>query len=158
LVQLITAPMTMLLDAASFICSAVSVWLIRKPEAAPERALEAHIGREIADGLRASWRDPLLRALAGRTGTGAFFLGFGSSLYVLFAMRDLGLTAALLGIVISVGGASSLLGAFLAERLVRRFGFGRTCIGSSVATGLAMLLLPLARGSVAVCCGILIAA
>jgi MFS family permease len=32
LVQLITAPIAMLFDAASFVCSAISVWLIRKPE------------------------------------------------------------------------------------------------------------------------------
>ena len=95
LVQLITAPMAMLFDAASFVCSAISVWLIRKPEPVPTRTLEPHIGREISEGLGASWRDPLLRALAGRTATSAFFLGFGNSLYFLFAMHELGLTAAL---------------------------------------------------------------
>ena len=45
---------------------------------------------EILEGLGASWRDPLLRALAGRTATSAFFLGFGNSLYFLFAMHELG--------------------------------------------------------------------
>ena len=107
LVQLITAPMAMLFDAASFVCSAISVWLIRKPEPVPTRTLEPHIGREISEGLGASWRDPLLRALAGRKSTSAFFLGFGSSLYFLFTMRELGLTAALLGIIIAIGGTGS---------------------------------------------------
>ena len=69
LVQLITAPMAMLFDAASFVCSAISVWHIRKPEPVPTRTLGPHIGREISEGLGASWRDPLLRALAGRTAT-----------------------------------------------------------------------------------------
>ena len=158
LVQLITAPMAMLFDAASFVCSAISVWLIRKPELVPTRTLETHIGREISEGLGASWRDPLLRALASRTATSAFFLGFGSSLYFLFAIDELGLTAALLGIIISIGGTSGLFGAFLAEWLVRRFGFGRTFIGSAVVIGIAMLLIPLAHGSVAVCSAFLIAA
>jgi predicted MFS family arabinose efflux permease len=157
-VQSITARMALLFDAASFVCSAISVWLIRKPEPAPTRTLEPHIGREIAEGLGASWRDPMLRALAGRTATSAFFLGFGSSLYFLFTMRVLGLTAALLGIVIAIGGTSGLFGAFLAEWLVRRFGFGRTLIGSAVAIGTAMLSIPLAHGSVAACSAILIAA
>ena len=158
LVQLLTAPMAMLFDAASFVCSASSVWLIRKPEPLPTRTLEPHIGREISEGLVASWRDPLLRALAGRTASSAFFLGFGSSLYFLFAMRELGLTAALLGIIIAIGGTSGLFGAFLAEWLVRRFGFGRTFIGSAMAIGMAMLLIPLAHGSVAACSAFLIAA
>ena len=148
----------MLFDAASFVCSAISVWLIRKPEPVPTRIEEPHIGREISEGLSVSWRDPLLRALAGRTATSAFFLGFGSSLYFLFAMQELGLTAALLGIIIAIGGSSGLFGAFLAEWLVRRFGFGRTFIGSAAAIGMAMLLIPLAHGSVAVCTAFLIAA
>jgi hypothetical protein len=67
-------------------------------------------------------------------------------------------TAALLGIIIAIGGTSGLFGAFLAEWLVRRFGFGRTFIGSAVVIGLAMLLIPLAHGSVAVCSAFLIAA
>jgi predicted MFS family arabinose efflux permease len=72
-------------------------------------------------------------------------------------MRELGLTAALLGIIIAIGGTSGLFGAFLAEWLVHRFGFGRTFIGSAVAIGMAMLLIPLARGSVTVCSAFLIA-
>lgn len=158
LVQLITAPMAMLFDAVSFVCSAASVWAIRKPEPAPTRTAESHIGREISEGLVASWRDPLLRALAARTATSAFFLGFASSLYFLFAIHVLGLNAAFLGVIIAIGGTSGLFGAILADRLVRRFGFGRTFIGSAVAIGLAMLLVPLAHGSVPVCAAFLIAA
>jgi predicted MFS family arabinose efflux permease len=73
-------------------------------------------------------------------------------------MRELGLTAALLGIIIAIGGTSGLFGAFLAEWLVRRFGFGRTFIGSAAVIGMAMLLIPLAHGSVAACSAFLIAA
>ena len=156
LVQLITAPMAILFDAASFVCSAVSVWLIRKPEPQPKRTLEPRIGREISAGLHASWRNPLLRALLGRTATGAFFLGFGSSLYFLFVLRELGLTAALLGIIISVGGACGLLGAFMAEWFARRLGLGPTLLGSALVIGMAMLFVPLAHGSVAVCSAFLI--
>jgi predicted MFS family arabinose efflux permease len=157
LVQWITAPLAILCDAASFVASALSVWLIRKPEPPPVAAQDPHMGREIAEGLRAVWRDPLLRPLAARTATAAFFLGFASSLYVLFVTRQLGLTAALLGIVISAGGISNLVGAFLAGRLAGRWGAGPTLIGSSMVIGLAMLAVPLARGSVAVCTTVLIA-
>ncbi len=72
LVQLITAPMAMLFDAASFVCSAISVWLVRKPEPQPRRTLEPHIGRKSPRGcaprgaIRCSgrWSDaqPLVRS------------------------------------------------------------------------------------------------
>jgi predicted MFS family arabinose efflux permease len=67
------------------------------------------------------------------------------------------LTAALLGIIIAIGGTSGLFGIFLAEWLVRRFGFGRTFLGSAVAIGMAMVLVPLAHGSAAICSTFLIA-
>src|SRR5450755_823094 len=119
LVQAITAPIAILFDAASFVVSALSLWLIGKPEPRPVPSATPHIGREIVEGLRASWHEPILRTLLLRTATGALFLGFGGSLYFLFAIRELRISAVLLSIVISVGGASGVFGALTAERLVR---------------------------------------
>jgi predicted MFS family arabinose efflux permease len=157
LVKLITAPTAILLDGLSFLCSAVSVWLIRRPEPRPEPSLTPHIGREIAEGLAASWHNPLLRALLQRAAIGAFFLGFIGGLYFLFAVRDLHITALPLGIIISVGGASNLFGALLAEPLLHRLGLGRTLIGAAWMTALAMVMIPLAHGSLALCTAFLIA-
>jgi predicted MFS family arabinose efflux permease len=155
LVQAITAPMAILFDAVSFVCSALSVWLIRKPEPRPEPSAAPHIGREIMEGLRASWHEPILRILLLRTATAAISLGFGGSLYILFAVRELRINAVLLGAIISVGGFSELFGALTAERLVRRFGFGRTLIGAALLIGVAGLLPPLAHGPVTVCAAFL---
>ena len=155
LVQAITAPMAILFDAISFVCSAISVWLIRKPEPRPEPNAAPHIGREIVEGLRASWREPILRTLLLRSATAAIFVGFGGSLYILFAVRELRLSAVLLGAVIAVGGVSEVFGALTAERLVRRFGFGRTLIGAALLPGIAALLPPLAHGPVMLCAAFL---
>ena len=73
-----------------------------------------HIGREILEGLRASWHEPILRTLLLRAATSAVFLGFGSSLYILFAVRELRIGAVLLGVVIAVGGCSGVFGALTA--------------------------------------------
>jgi MFS family permease len=158
LVQLITAPMAILFDAVSFFCSAVSLWLIRAPEPRPAPTSDRHLGREISEGLRAVWHDPILRALARRKATASFFLGFFTSLYVLFAIRELHLSAALMGAIIAVGGASNLLGSLGAKRLTSALGFGRTLIAAALLTGIASLLPPLAHGSVAACAAILIVA
>jgi MFS family permease len=156
LVQLITAPVAILLDAISFLCSAISIWLIRRPESQPVPSPSPHIGREIAEGLSASWHNPVLRALLERAATGPFFLGFIGGLYFLYA-RELHLSTILLGIVVSVGGVSSLLGALLAEPMLRRWGPGRSLIGAAWITTLSMSLVPLAHGSVALASAFLIA-
>lgn len=155
LVQAVTAPVAILFDAVSFVVSAFSVWLIRKPEMAPAAGATPHIGREIAEGLQASWRNPILRAMLLRTSTGSIFLGFGSSLYILFAVRELKLSPMLLSLVIAVGGASSVFGALAAARLARRIGVGQSLIGAALLSGMATLLPPLAHGPVALCALIL---
>jgi predicted MFS family arabinose efflux permease len=147
--------MAILLDAISFVGSALAVWSIRQPERPPEPNAAPHIGREIMEGLRASWHTPILRTLLLRSATAATFLGFGGSLYILLAVRQLGLGAMLLGAVIAVGGCSGVLGALAAQRLVRRFGLGRTLIGASLLAGAAALAPPLAHGTVPVCAAIL---
>ncbi|MDR3699008.1 MAG: MFS transporter [Candidatus Sulfopaludibacter sp.] len=151
LVQWLTAPMAILSDAASFLCSAFSVWRIQTREPPPKIDGPRHMQREIAEGLREAWHNPTLRILTRRTATAAFFLGFIGCLYFVFAIRELHLSPALLGGIIAIGGVSNLFGALISERLVARFGIARTLLGSALAAGAAALLLPLAHGPVPAC-------
>jgi Na+/melibiose symporter-like transporter len=157
LVQWLTAPVAIAFDALSFLVSAASVWWIGAPEPRPQPAAATHLLREIRDGLRFCWGDRLLRALILRTATGAFFVGM-QSLYLFYAIRQLGLNAAMLGFVVAAGGAANLVGALFAQRLVRSLGFGHALIASAIVLGVASLIPPLAHGSAAVCCLFLAAA
>ena len=49
-------------------------------------------------------RCPLLRPLGFRTATAAFFSGFLSTLYMLFGVEYLGLSLAVLGVLITLDG------------------------------------------------------
>jgi predicted MFS family arabinose efflux permease len=149
LIQLLTAPLAIFFDALSFLASIVSLIFIRKPEprpAPPEH--RQHLAREMMDGLRFVWHEPHLRAMALSGGTRSFFGNFIGVLYALFAIRELGLGAAALGLTISMGGLGSLIGAVLAERTVKRYGIGRALIGTTLAGGGFILLIPLAGGSI----------
>lgn len=156
LVQLFTAPFALLLDALSFLFSAASLALIRAPE--PRVAAvggRESLAREIAQGLAFIWKDPALRLLAISTVVSSLFGNFFYSLYTLFALRDLGLSPLLLGIVVSGGGVGSLAAAFAAARAARRYGIGRTIIGGRLAAALIALLNPLAGGPPLVAASIL---
>jgi predicted MFS family arabinose efflux permease len=148
LVQLFTAPMAILLDALSFLVSAFTVWLVRKPEPQAVPISGSHVWEELIAGMRAIAQSPIRQAIAGYSATAGFFGGFFASLYVLYAVRDLRLSPALLGAVIAVGGAGNILGAAIAPRLMRRLGIGATLIGSPLVMGAASLMIPLAHGSV----------
>jgi predicted MFS family arabinose efflux permease len=144
LVQLITAPIAILFDAASFLFSALMIALIRRPEPPPvDRPLE-HLLTETLAGVRFIFGDPLLRALALRSGTAFFFMGFLGPLYVLYAIEILHLRPATLGIIIALGGVGALLGSVLAPRIVARFGLGATFLGTSIVHGATTFFMPLA--------------
>lgn len=63
---------------------------------------------------------------------------------MLYAVRAIGVSAALLGVLTMIGGAAALLGATTSNRIARTFGVGRTLVLVYAAPGLAGLLVPLA--------------
>ena len=149
LIQVISAPFAMIFDALTFLFSAASVALIRKPEPAPRPPEEREsMWREIVEGVRVVAHNPVLRTLAISMALRSFFGNFYGTLYDIYGIRDLGMTPAILGFVIAGGGIGALIGALLASRVQKRFGLGKTLIRASLLSAVIGLLTPLAGGSV----------
>jgi MFS family permease len=148
LVQVFTAPYAVLIDALSFAASGLFILGIRKKEPRPERP-SVHETRpsmrsELKEGLRFVLANPNLRAQAGCTGTSNFFAQFTFAIILVYAVRELDLSAGLIGIVFSIGAVGSFAAALTATRLSRRFGIGPTTIAVSALWGPATLLIALA--------------
>jgi len=159
LIQLITAPLAICLDALSFLISGVSVALIRAPEPAPNPRVDGQtIWHEISEGLRVIAHNPVLRTLAIGMGVRGFFGNFFGTLYSLYAIRELGLSPAVLGVLIGMGGVGALIGSLLAARLPRRFGLGRTMTAMLLISSLINGLIPLASGPTLLSAGMLMLA
>jgi len=151
LVQIASAPFAILVDAFSFVVSAVSLALIRSPEPPrPERDTTTRIAREIVDGLRAVRRHAVVFPLALRSILGHVFGSFYGVLYSLYLLQDLHLDPLLLGIVISAGGVGSLVGSVFASRAINALGIGPAIIWMALAASGLGVLTPLAQGSVAI--------
>jgi predicted MFS family arabinose efflux permease len=158
LVQIFSGPFAVLVDAISFVVSAVFVRAIRTPEPAP-RPSEERAGAlsEAVDGMRAVLRDPLLRSLAGATPLAAFGTGMFFATYMIFVTRGLGFHPGVLGVIFGLGGISSLFGALLAGGAARRFGSGPAMIAGLAMMGVSMFFIPIARGATVLAAGLLIA-
>jgi predicted MFS family arabinose efflux permease len=147
LVQLISGPLTLLLDALSFVVSALSLARIRTPEPPPApHAGQQHVLRDLTTGLRSIWASPLLRAFAGSAAVRNFFGWFFGAIYGLYAIRVLGLSTATLGLVVACGGIGGLAGAALVGPLTRRWGIGPTIVGALIVDAAAAGLTWLAGG------------
>jgi MFS family permease len=148
LVQLITAPYAILIDAFSFICSALGLILIAQHEERPEvQHRSESILRQVAEGFQVVFGNPLLRALGLASMTYNFFEAAISALFILYATRELHLEPALLGTLLAMGSVGALLGSLLASPLARRIGLGPSLIFMTFFECIAFLLLPLAAGS-----------
>jgi MFS family permease len=147
LVQAIGAPLAILVDAISFVVSAISLLLIRSREAPrPPRTLATPIRLEILEGLRLVRRHAVLVPLTLRSIIAHVAGSFYGVLYTIYLIEDLQLSPLLLGVVVSAGGVGSLVGSFFASRVIARFGFGPALIGTAVGASIIGVLTPLAGG------------
>jgi predicted MFS family arabinose efflux permease len=133
-------------DAISYAISAVTLLLIRRPEAPTSQPGQPRAGfmRDLIEGLRVAWEHPMLRSVAGCTAL--VFLGSNmvNSILLLFAYQQLGFTPGTLGLALMIASVGSLFGSTAAPMLVARFGAGRTMAIAAAIGFSSNLLLPLA--------------
>jgi MFS family permease len=151
LIEIVRAPLAIVVDALSFVWSALFVFWIRNRESPrPRAATKQSMRREIAEGLRYVLGHPLLRPIAMCTAISNLFGGgMFAAVIVLFAVRVLGLSAGQLGLALGIGNIGFLTGAFAARPVADRVGIGPAIVGAAVVFGLAPFLLPLATPSTA---------
>lgn len=150
LVQFLSAPIAVALDALSFLVSAISLALIRAPEPRdPDAPPREPILREVAHGIAFLAREPTLRVIALSAVASALFGNFYGALYVLYGIDELALSPVLVGVTIAAGGVGSLVAAPLAGRAARRWGIGPALVGTRLASAVLGFLMPLAAGPTA---------
>jgi MFS family permease len=145
LISAVTAPYALLVDAVSFVVSGGFTAAIRKREQrAPRTERQPRMRTDLWEGLRYVLGHRLLRPQAISTGVSNFFSNVAYSIFVVYAVRYLHLSAALIGVSFMGAGIGWLLGSLSANRLGARLGVGRATLLGAAVTGPGTLLLPLA--------------
>lgn len=145
LVQALTAPIAVLVDAASFCFSALQLSRVTTPDVEPEKSGGSLLS-QTRDGMRYLLQHRLLRADLGCSTTANFFNFIGLAVLILFASRNLGLSAGTIGLAFGIGAVGGLLGAVSANRLAARIGLGRLVSFAAVAFPGAIAIAALASG------------
>ncbi|WP_067503768.1 MFS transporter [Actinoplanes sp. TFC3] len=146
LVAWLTAPFAVLVDALSYLVSGFLVAGIPHREQRPPRPEQRRLRTEVREGLDFVLRSRIMRALVGEAATynfanEIFLVGF-----FLWTARDLGLSAFVIGLLLSLGAVGAFAGASLGERLSNRFGFGVTMLVTMVVGNGVALLVVFAHG------------
>ena len=145
LVRLVGAPLAVLVDALTYLVSAVAVaTLPRGVEGARTPAVRRSVPSlpgEVRDGVRWVYGASGLARLA--VATHVWFAGQAVLLVALptFAFLQLRLSAWQLGLVLAAGGVGALAGATLSTAVGRRLGTGGTIIGAHVVSAAAVAVM-----------------
>jgi MFS family permease len=142
LVQVFSAPVALIVDALSFVFSALTMHSIHPQEPPTEPAGRGHVKA----GMRYIWASPIVRAKLLSTATINFFNFVFWALFILYVTRELGVRPGVLGLVLGAGAFGGVLGSLVTGRLSRRFGVGPVLVMGSVLFPAPLVLVPLAGG------------
>ena len=144
LFQWLTAPVAVIVNAATYLASAGFLATLRSTEPAPDPEPRQAWTRKVTQGFRLAWAEPRVRALLLMNVTQGLFGGVFSALYILFALRTLGLPTSLLGMAIAFGGVGALMGAGLGPWLARRLGVGPAILVAILCAAISAMTISLA--------------
>jgi predicted MFS family arabinose efflux permease len=150
LVGLLGAPVTMLIDAVSYLFSGLLMATIRGVDEEPA-PVRRHVFVELREGMAWVYRHPMLAPMA-LSGHGWFlFSSMLTTVLAPFALRIAGLNAFGLGVVYACSGIGGVLGSSVSGRAARFFGAGPAVVLAQALFPVAFVLVVLSpRGGLAV--------
>ncbi|WP_420918726.1 MFS transporter [Streptomyces coelicoflavus] len=144
LIGALGAAATLVVDALSFLGSALGIRRIRQPEPTPPaRAADSRPGRGIAAGWQYLLRHSGLRALFFNSLLFGGSIMMTSPLMAVLMLDDLGLAPWQYGLALGLPCLGGVLGSRLTPPLTRRFGERRVLLLSGVARSFWVILMPL---------------
>jgi MFS family permease len=142
LVEALTAPFAVVVDALSFLGSAVQLAAIRPAEPPSSDGKDG-----VTVGLRFIAGSPLIRASLTGVAVINFFNLMFNALFMLYAVRELHVRPGVLGVVIGVGAVGGMIASLTAKRLGARLGIGLVYVAGCFVFTVPLALAPLAASA-----------
>ncbi|MCP5100728.1 MAG: MFS transporter [Chloroflexi bacterium] len=145
LIQLVSAPKAIIVDAVSYMLSALSIAGVTKYETwSHKTSKKAVIWVEMREGIRELTRTPLLKSLTLSASIGSLGGGIQQTVLMLFWVHSLGFTPIVIGFVFACGSVGGLLGSAFARRISDLIGVGRSIILGSFLWAIGSIIIPVA--------------
>lgn len=140
LVQLLTAPVALVLNALGYLFSGVLLASVRVPRTRPRPRSRSSVLAEARAGTAHLLHHPVLRALVAE----AALWNLGNEVLmialVVLLLQELAVGALVLGLVLMATGTGAFVGSLCSRRLTVRFGYGRSLVASLVLGNSAPLV------------------
>jgi MFS family permease len=146
LIELLTAPVALVVDALTFVASALFLSRVRATEPPVERD-PGSLREQLTSGMSFVLRDPILRPSILGVATMNLFNFCYQALFILFVTRYLHVEPGVLGLLLGVGAIGGVIGAVIGPRVGRRLGVGGAFTLALVIYPAATIFVPLALGA-----------
>jgi MFS family permease len=146
LIAALGAPLAVVGDAVSYALSGLLIAATPATDPRPEPVSRSVIA-EVREGAAWVYRHPTLRPLALSTHGWFLFNAVFVTVYVPYALLDLGIGATGLGVTFALAGAGALLGSSASETLGRRAGIAATVAGARVLEAAGIAVVAAAAGT-----------
>lgn len=144
LMSVVSAPVVFIINALTYLVSSLTVRAVPTTlngTPVSDELPQSHL-KDIGEGLGVVWKHQTIRPILLTAGTFNFFLAWTFAVFAVFAVRELGYSPLLLGVVFSAVGAMGILGAGIAPQVIRFLGAGRSVIVAFCVIALSALALP----------------
>jgi len=146
LIQVVGGAAAVVVDAISYLASAIAVVMIRKREPTPAPGgtdgQRSDILTELREGLDAVFGNRVIWRTVGCTATANLGTNMIFAVELIFFYRLLHLSPAVVGLIFAASGVGGILGALSASTLARWVGVGPTIIGSTLIGAVGLFVLP----------------
>ena len=126
-------------DAVTYVASIVSLMRINAPFHTERAAATRNLHKEVAEGLRWLWGNPLIRYMAFLTG-GLNLINAATPLILIVLAKQMGAGDGAIGVIFSAAGIGGIAGSLVGGQIQRRFTFGQVIVA---VIWVSALLLPL---------------
>ncbi|WP_406449637.1 MFS transporter [Streptomyces sp. NBC_01622] len=153
LIKLLGAPLAVLVDAAGYLASGLLLSSVRAPDPVPDRGARRGLVSELREGVAWVYRHRALASIALTSHLMLLFNTVVSTVFVVFALRDLRIGDFGLGVTYACAGLGGVLGGAFSARVAKKLDVGATLIAGRLLAAVGWLPLVLAhRGPWALVC------
>jgi predicted MFS family arabinose efflux permease len=143
LIAFMTAPVVLIFDAVSFGISALTLSFIKDDEKPKPREDRRPLHKEIAEGVKFVWNEPIIRAVSFCTSSTNLFNTIGTTLMGIYVLRELEISLPVFGLIMTIAGVGGLLGASMSAKLAAWIGEGQLIAISAFGSAAAFMMVPL---------------
>jgi MFS family permease len=142
LIKVVGAPVSMLIDAASYLVSALSIASIRTPEQ-HRPGEETSTWEQVRHGWRLVLADRRLVGLGGGTAMVSMAMNASMAVMIFFLANQLDMDAGMIGLVFVAFGVGAAIGAMGAGSLAARIGTGTTLLAGPLVAAAGLVIFAL---------------